>query len=372
LHAELDKNLNYGVRSRQEGSIERIGKKYQWIALYEFAALVSDHYKYKTERWEPHDKSYQGPWQAYLRNIDPSCILKLEGNKPVGEVRTFINFIQDSFSWNKQLPLLDWLSLTKKNIPNPKAIIEVKDSAGIIWLMLKGEIDWDEDTPPDKDPRSSTRRKMWYFIKSYLVKETDKNKYVRWAKKQDCWGEWMLKSGELHSTFLGEFPESFAFDYYNIPYYNHEGWTKSTFRENMPVKILVTNEYYSTKVSSYDFSLGDESVPIHLPSKWLISRMKLSQIYTDGRFFDTTGTLTAFDPSIFDKRLLSCLLIRKDKFMNFLNRNAYSVAWTVLGEKQVIGGRIYQDAKGWPRINGVLFLSDKGKIIGTSKWRYPH
>ena len=39
-HGEFDRNLGY--ISRHENEIERIGKKYQWLALYETLARVSD------------------------------------------------------------------------------------------------------------------------------------------------------------------------------------------------------------------------------------------------------------------------------------------------------------------------------------------
>lgn len=47
-HGEYDRNTN--SYDRRASTIERIGKKYQWIALYEMVARVSDNFK-KYERW---------------------------------------------------------------------------------------------------------------------------------------------------------------------------------------------------------------------------------------------------------------------------------------------------------------------------------
>ena len=56
----------------QEGPrTERIGKKYQWIALHELLARLADHCRHRpwtTADFEP----YEGPWQLHLRDIDPS------------------------------------------------------------------------------------------------------------------------------------------------------------------------------------------------------------------------------------------------------------------------------------------------------------
>ena len=53
--------------------IERIGKKYQWIAMYNILARLSD--KYKLKGWDWNDKTdcfYEGPWEPYVRDFDPT------------------------------------------------------------------------------------------------------------------------------------------------------------------------------------------------------------------------------------------------------------------------------------------------------------
>ena len=62
---------------RRRYDIERIGKKYQWIALYEIAALLSDNFKINNEdRGKNQEKyvNFSGPWKPHIRNIDPTCL----------------------------------------------------------------------------------------------------------------------------------------------------------------------------------------------------------------------------------------------------------------------------------------------------------
>jgi hypothetical protein len=68
-----DFKQNYGFNYK----IERIGKKYQWIALYEILAMLADNYKMK-DSWGSDAKYlfYKGAWQNYLRNIDPAYITR--------------------------------------------------------------------------------------------------------------------------------------------------------------------------------------------------------------------------------------------------------------------------------------------------------
>ncbi len=48
--------------------VERIGKKYQWIAMYNVLARLSD--VYRVRGWDWDDKkgyAYEGPWEPYVR-----------------------------------------------------------------------------------------------------------------------------------------------------------------------------------------------------------------------------------------------------------------------------------------------------------------
>ncbi len=53
---------------------ERIGKKYQWITLYEMLARVSDNTR-MVDRWSYPDKEevvFEGAWEPYVRDFDPT------------------------------------------------------------------------------------------------------------------------------------------------------------------------------------------------------------------------------------------------------------------------------------------------------------
>ncbi len=73
----FDQNASaYRFYGRQENKPERIGKKYQWIALHEFLARVADNYQYRGEPWTNDEREYEGPWQLHIRDIDPSVLVR--------------------------------------------------------------------------------------------------------------------------------------------------------------------------------------------------------------------------------------------------------------------------------------------------------
>ena len=56
-------------------------------------------------------------------------------------------------------------------------------------------------------------------------------------------------------------------------------------------------------------------------------------------FFDNQGNLIAFDPSIRTSGP-GALLMNRDVFLKFLNDNGYDIFWTILGEKNIMGGSL--------------------------------
>ena len=73
---EIENAIDRGTHGREAGKPERIGKKYQWIALHELLARASDNFEMRAESWSSAKAEYQGPWQLSVRDIDPSLILR--------------------------------------------------------------------------------------------------------------------------------------------------------------------------------------------------------------------------------------------------------------------------------------------------------
>jgi len=107
----------------------------------------------------------------------------------------------------------------------------------------------------------------------------------------------------------------------------------------------------------YDAS-QEETTSFDLPCKDIFEQLSLSQREHDGFFFDSNGTLVAFDSDLSD---LHCgLLIRKDYLDAFLNKNEYALFWECLGEKQFFKGSHSQI---WTEWEGVYILRN-GAIEG--------
>jgi hypothetical protein len=232
------------------------------------------------------------------------------------------------------------------------------------WLVMEAHYGWEQPTSPEEERFEIPRRSIWYMLRSYIVKRDDMENVFEWAAKQSLWGRWMPESRDLYRIFLGEFHWAPGYLYHNKPYYGQPGWTRG-HHNDMPAEILPTTNLYTHEGNGYDCSV-EETIHIYLPGGWLADVMQLQWTGTAGCYFNQHGQLIAFDPSV-DQVGPGALLINKDRLLEFLHQAGYDMFWTVLGEKDVVGGRNYPgEWKGRLIINGVFRFQD-GQIRGTTR-----
>lgn len=349
---------------RGESKPERIGKKYQWIAYHEFLARVSDNFEFRKDSWS-HEERFEGAWQDFIRNIDPSCLIQNTKQKRInGSNHTWWTPINYN-NWNSSAEDKIWLTNTK-DIPDFKNLIEVTNPIDKSkWFVLETYFSIEQPTPIDEDKFKIPRREIYFLLKSYFIHKKDSKKNWIWAKKQNWYGRWMPESHEQTRIFLGEFYNSKAYDFFNIPYYHHDSWTKPE-RKNSCEVYVTSDQYLQEK--GYDCSINN-SILMHLPCELIIKEMELVWTGYPSHYSNQNNNLLVFDPSI-NESGPSALLIKKDFFLEFIKNKDYDVFWTVAGEKQILGGMSsYEDFQGRLLINGAYRISNN-KISGDLHTEY--
>ena len=363
LHGQFDTYVNRRDISRSPHKSERIGKKYQWIAFHEFLALVADNFEF-TDSWSEESRgTYDGPWQLTIRDIDPSCTLRDDRGETLRDMPTVKTYKKEYNAWKQRATHTTWLK-TNNDLPEPKSIIETKDDNGTEWLVLEGSIDWQEETPPEHEEYKVPTRRLWYMLKSYLMAKKDLEGMYNWATQQTFRGRWMPESHEFYHVYLGEYPSSPAY----LQCGSLDKWTDEGKYggDRLPGKVMIADEGYQSSGSSIDCST-ESSIYIKLPAKLIIDEMELQQTFTDGRFFSRGGRLIAFDASVYDKQMPHCLFIRKDTFCKFMKKKGYSILWTLLGEKNIIGGSMIGQPSGWLNVSGVYKLDESSQVVGIMR-----
>lgn len=357
--------VNQKNYDRGHHKIERIGKKYQWIAFYDTLAKVTDNFKMYDNRWSEDKEAvaYQGSFEPSVRNIDPTVLLKeTKHNSDTDEF--FWWNPKHSIIWNMENE--QWVTHTD-DLPNPQNVLEVVDPDSNHWIVLSSFPSWDEPIPIGYDKYEIIRKHLWYNIHSYLIPKKEINTFNLWAKKQDFWNNWMPGSRDYYQMFNREFYWSETYAFFQQPYYGgSDGWTNiETYgsREKYPYKVARTTSAYSWG-NDFDYSKID-TISFLKPSKILFDGLNMKYAKKDGEFIDEKNNIVCFEASIRNNSH-QCLLVKKENLMKFLDDNALTICWTVTGEKQIHTPHARsEDFLGFMQINAYVYL-ENDKVINES------
>jgi len=207
-HGNYDTGLPYN--GRQQNRIERIGKKYQWMAMHELLARVSDNLP-KVNKWNDEEilQPYQGTWEPFVRDIDPSIV-----NKEI-HVTSNSNKMEWNFydpKWDFYIPDNEWLSKTTELI-NYNNLFMVEDRNDNKWFVLEAYPQWVEPKKLGEKLWSRKHKMVWTQIRSYLCHKNDFVRIIAWAKKQNYHGRWMPETTDKYTIFSREYYWSPAYIY---------------------------------------------------------------------------------------------------------------------------------------------------------------
>lgn len=199
-HGNFDRYASNG--DRHNHTTERIGKKYQWLALYEVLARLSDNYQMSEGYGDNKEYFwYEGTFEPFIRNIDPTVIHKKNKTETNKNQETWLNKVEYN-AWNDTHQ--NWL-INSDNLPNPKHIIELKDTQGKEWLVLETYPTWSESVPIGYEQHEYPHKHLWYQIRSYFVHNEEADTLISWAKQKHFMGQWFPKNHDEYQVFSREY-----------------------------------------------------------------------------------------------------------------------------------------------------------------------
>ncbi len=351
--AEYDKNRsNYDRHSVKK--VERIGKKYQWIAMYNILARVSDTYKLKN--WDWNDKCgvvYDGPWDPFVRDFDPTLNAKIRNINKIPEIELPV-YGQEGFCGVDATDdeINKWIVEEDEMFQDFNKRLIHKDQSENEWVSLylyqenkyspKGEEDSFLGYPKGE-------QHIWTIATMYISTEV-REKYT---EQELIDSDFIMQN----TNGMRECSSLFAREYAWSPGY------EATFKE-----YKYDND--ETKIKAFpaaiDFSWGrqydasqEEITSFAIPAGEIIKEMQLYLKETDGVYY-YDEEIAAFDLAILGNGH-SAIVIRRDILDGYIEKTGTQVFWTVVGEKQYFQGDMNQK---WQRREG-YFVYEKDKITGT-------
>lgn len=326
-HGIFDKEEKAKHIDRYYKKTERIGKKYQWIAMYKLLAQLTDKYKIK-KLWNNVISDYKGAWEfCNIRDIDTTNLNKLFDLK-----------IEDKILYNNwNMKNDDWIKTTN-NLPYPVKIIKYNNYK---WIPLNAFYNFDEPTEIGQRTFCPNKKDLWYLINSYFVNNDEFDRIHEWLSKQNFSGRWLPEVDSLYEIFNREYVWSPSFKAFDNNCY-------SELEKN-------TGKVYFTEAPSYSWTNCDgNSIHIKKPCKLLFEYFKLIYKQYDNCLYLPNKDLACFDND-------GILYFRLDLLDKFLTDKNFKLIWTVLGEKRVI--KSLSDSfynQDWLEISGLYTLTNDG------------
>lgn len=331
------------------GRTERIGKKYEWIALWEILGCLADNY-YLEDPWDSRNYIvYAGAWQSYWRDCDPACITR---RAEYGDVTHWADY--DTFPfWS--LDDLKWIEVFP-DISAIKGMLVRTDDKGRDWVTVH---DYRNLKPPVQigdDKWESSNRFYNFDVRAVIIKKGDKSKLINKYKDVDlCRADCLMPS--YHSNHLITREKYWSEGSIAIEKYYGNTWN-NIFR-GCKIKGILAFEDMNGNIEG-DYS--GTRARYYMPIQDIIQSFDCTYADEDGVFVDSLNeSVVCCNPN----RTLHTLY-RADKLKTYLDENDLDVIWIVQFEKIVgLGG--FHGYSQRVNYNGFMYYDDYGSITGTLK-----
>lgn len=240
LFAEFDNMRGRHSGSRQSHKGERIGKKYQWMALHELVERLANHRR--PHRRAEHDAAeYPGAAQLSLLDIDPSLPPARhpfsgtdDDSSPATSDHATFASAEPAHPLAPPVPALpddeavdEWIN-RPDNLPSLSDLGVRTDSQGRQWIVLH------ELAMDDHDGRgwsvTHAQAEQWHRIHSWLVPAPQLASLLTWLEGRSLTNRLMPEGADRHSLLLADFPT--APGPWTDP--DPESWHVSTFQYDEP------------------------------------------------------------------------------------------------------------------------------------------
>ena len=320
-------------------NIERIGKKYQWIALANTIARISDNYYIRKNDSDMKCDKFDGLWELFhLRDFDPTIFGYNSTDIDLPKFEDIeINYsCEDDSDEAAKL----WVKNKGDFFETCTNALIVNDKNGCTWIRL-----YTFESLSNK--KKSLRRKRyfsergdlssWFQSEAFFAKNTDKEKLFANIKHTNYFGQWFPKENPKHGIMLGEYPWSPAIKDMRLKEWKRAHSVVEIANSHELSKIDVMNATITSLwESEYDASIEDSYSEI-LPCIKLFDYFNLMENKKNGCFFDGVGDLVAINNSLFGNG--QGFLIKADKLQKFLQDNDFCLFWILLGEHRFDCGK---------------------------------
>jgi hypothetical protein len=369
---DYEKNLHHGrMRVDEENNkVERISKKYQWIALRELLGYLSDHYRMSREWSTGEEAQFKGAWQIWTRDFDPTQPLVDPQEQftfatekdlpPVEDIKWWITYPDPFADLQLRLDRERWVMTAP---PGFEPLIDQRNVPGQQgeWLILSCHYSWDEALTAAQDEKKEGQLKMWADLRCWLIRKKDKKRFLEEIEEQHFWGNG-VGYPEFHMHWLGEYPWAASMKEVVESCRSEDEWIR-----NAKVDMIQTVCGYSNERSG---------ISARLPGPIVCELLNLRWTGKSFEYVDPSGEFLAF--CLGDEKGLSTfsspLSVKKEPFLAAVERAGLTAVWAVLSERSCYSYKKHDSiVKRWG-ITQRVYGFEEGCLVsyGDKQYEIPH
>jgi len=178
--------IDTGRPVMRDGVVERVGKKYQWVGLYEVLGRIADHHAVKPS-WEEEPRPYEYAEQLIWRDIDPTVLVRKPPVPRSVPGRPWFSPVEARFPRG----IADEYPADMTGVPDPLDLIAVTNPEETPWLVLVSSPDWKQPLPLEIEALHALRLDVWMQLHAYLLPLSEARALSKWANGKDWFGRWM-------------------------------------------------------------------------------------------------------------------------------------------------------------------------------------
>ncbi len=342
LFNDIDRKINQKtpLSSRLSKCVERIGKKYQWIAFYNILARVADNCPMISSGlldYKRNDSKYEGPWDPYVRDFDPTLNEHFLASTDTPLFDELENYFKQSQvdSFNNDISNQEWLETPRFFLEKLGDNLIQKDENGFYWVILDGYF------KPGHDSHIQNVYTQWALLHAFFIP----SKAFSFLSKDSNWKRsfpWnILQRYESYTLFNREYPWSLSCNELREREQESELFILEAAngqKRQIEFKgFLHATDKFSWE-EEYDYS-KKERIDWRMPCTELVKELELYRKECDSTFYDKENRLAAFDLRFTHN--CEAVALRQDLLDEFLKKTEMKLVWFIQAEKCIQNEETY-------------------------------
>lgn len=315
---------------RRDHFVERLGKKYQWIAWHELRGYLIDHHWYID--WQNNFSALEDSDEFHLTDIDPSYLLK--DVPPLNDRADIPSITMPEILFKKcdKAKALQWVS-TLQDIPEIPNFININSDDDIGWWVI--DAFWRDTEYFNKMKSNEVFQTAQYWLDFVILSPGEAQKLYNLVKNSNIVGETIAHVDEYSESLLGEFQPG-------NKQHSEKQYLHTKFNGISVGSILQSHKAIREE---YDQS-GEAGCSFQVPSHSIIEMLNLRAENPRSRIFLNSNNQPVFAdlvPHSWQNNNLA--VFRVDALKDFLEKEKFIPVWFLRGEKD--GGMGHGENLNW-------------------------